>query len=158
LVNDTREALKLGEEALPLWRGLGDRLWEAATWNETGLDHWQLGEIPPARAAFEKAVALHREAGDRYGEGAALANLCVTDLGRGELKAGLACYERALPVLREVKAESLAVSALNNVGRVYDLLGEPDQALDRYREARERMRALGDRAGEARTLNYIGLL
>ncbi|MFL6234801.1 MAG: CHAT domain-containing protein [Thermoanaerobaculia bacterium] len=158
LADDTREALKLGEEALPLWQGLGDRLWEGATWNETGLDHWQLGETAEARAAFERAVALQREAGDRYGEGAALANLCVTDLGKGELKAGLACYERALPVLREVKAESLAVSALNNVGRVYDILGEPDQALDRYREARERMRALGDRTGEARTLNYIGLL
>jgi CHAT domain-containing protein/Tfp pilus assembly protein PilF len=61
-------------------------------------------------------------------------------------------------VLREVKAESLAASALINVGRVYDIFGEPDPALDRYREARERMRAVGDRFGEAQTLNYIGLL
>jgi tetratricopeptide (TPR) repeat protein len=158
LADDTREALKLGEEALPLWQGLGDRLWEGATWDEIGLDHWQLGGTSEARTAFEKAAALQREAGDRYGEGVALANLCVTDLGRGELKAGLACYERALPVLREVKAGSLAAAALVNVGRVYDILGEPDPALDRYREARERMRALGDRAGEARTLNYIGVL
>jgi CHAT domain-containing protein/tetratricopeptide (TPR) repeat protein len=158
LVDDTREALKTAEEALPLWQGLGDHPWEGATWNEVGLDHWQLGETAEARTAFEKAVALHREAGDRYGEGAALANLCVTDLGKGELKAGLACYEKALPALREVKAESLAAFALNNVGRVYDVLGEPDQALDRYREARERMHALGDRAGEARTLIYIGVL
>ncbi len=158
LADDTREALKTAEEALPLWRALGDPLWEGATWDEIGLDHWQLGETSEARGAFEKAVALQREAGDRYGEGVALANLCVTDLGRGELKAGLACYERALPVLREAKAESLAAAALVNVGRIYDILGEPDQALDRYQEARERMRALGDRAGEARTLNFIGLL
>ena len=158
LVDDTREALKTGEETLPLWQGLEDRLWEGATWNEIGLDRLRLGETAEARAAFEKAVVLHREAGDRYGEGAALANLCVTDLAKGELKAGLACYERALPVLREVKAESLAASALINVGRVYDIFGEPDPALDRYREARERMRAVGDRTGEARTLNFIGLL
>lgn len=158
LVNDTREALKTGQEVLPLWQGPGDRFWEGATWNEVGLDHWQLGETAEARSAFEKAVALQHESGDRYGEGAALANLCVTDLARGELKAGLACYERALPVLREVKAESLAASALINVGRVYDILGEPDPALERYREARERMHAVGDRTGEAQTLNYIGLL
>ena len=158
LVDDTREALKTGEEVLPLWQRLGDRLWEAATWNEIGLDHWQLGATAEARAAFEKALALQREVGDRYGEGASLSNLCATNLGKGELKAGLACYEKALPVLREVKAESLAAFALNNLGRVYDILGEPDQALDRYRQARERMRAIGDRAGEARTLNYIGLL
>lgn len=158
LVDDTREALKMGEEVLPLWQSLGDRLWEAATWNEIGLDHWQLGATAEARAAFEKAVALQRETGDRYGEGASLGNLCATNLGKGELKAGLACYESVLPVLREVKAESLAAFALNNLGRVYDILGEPDQALDRYRQARELMRATGDRAGEARTLNYIGLL
>ncbi len=158
LVDDTREALKTGEEVLPLWQSLGDRLWEAATWNEIGLDHWQLGDTAEARAAFEKAVALQREIGDRYGEGASLGNLCATNLGKGELKAGLACYASALPVLREVKAESLAAFALNNVGRVYDILGEPDQALDRYRQARGSMRATGDRAGEARTLNYIGLL
>jgi CHAT domain-containing protein/tetratricopeptide (TPR) repeat protein len=158
LVDDTREALKTGEEVLPLWQSLGDRLWEAATWNEIGLDHWQLGATVEARAAFEKALALQREVGDRYGEGASLGNLCATNLGKGELKAGLACYENALPVLREVKAESLAAFALNNLGRVYDILGEPDQALDRYRQAREGMRATGDRAGEARTLNYIGLL
>jgi CHAT domain-containing protein/tetratricopeptide (TPR) repeat protein len=158
LVDDTKEALKTAEAVLPLWQGLGDRLWEAATRNEIGLDHWQLGATAEARAAFERAVEIQREIGDRYGEGAALSNRCVTDLGQGELKAGLACYESALPVLAEVKAESLAGFALNNIGRIYDIMGEPDQALDRYRQARERMRATGDRAGEARTLNYIGLL
>ncbi|HEY0556251.1 MAG TPA: CHAT domain-containing tetratricopeptide repeat protein, partial [Thermoanaerobaculia bacterium] len=158
LVDDTKEALRTAQAVLPLWRGLGDRLWEAATLNEIGLDHWQLGATAEARAAFEKAVDIQREIGDRYGEGAALSNRCVTDLGQGELKAGLACYERALPVLAEVRADSLAGFALNNIGRVYDILGEPDQALDRYHQARERMRATGDRAGEARTLNYIGLL
>ncbi len=159
LVDDTGEALKTAEAVLPLWRELGDRLWEAATLNEIGLDHWRVRAPPPkARAAFEQAVGIQRTIGDRYGEGAALSNLCVTDLGKGELKAGLACYESALPVLAEVKAGSLEGFALNNIGRVYDILGEPDQALDRYRQARERMRAIGDRGGEARTLNYIGLL
>jgi CHAT domain-containing protein/tetratricopeptide (TPR) repeat protein len=158
LVDDTQEALKTAEAVLPIWREVGDRLWEAATLNEIGLDQWQSGATAEARAAFEKAVEIQRAIGDRYGEGAALSNLCVTDLGKGELKAGLACYGSALPVLAEVKAGSLEGFALNNVGRVYDILGEPDQALDRYRQARERMRATGDREGEARTLNYIGLL
>ncbi len=73
-------------------------------------------------------------------------------------KAGLTCYERAVPILREVKAEALEGAALTNVGRVYDLLGEPQQALATYKLALGRMRALGDRAAEAWTLNHLGLL
>ncbi len=158
LVDDTREALKGAVEVLPLWQALGDRLWEGATENEIGLDHWQLGDTAEARAAFERAVAIARQTGDRYGEGAAESNLCVSDLARGELKAGIACYERALPVLREVKAAALEGSALTSAGRAYDILGEPDQARERYRQALELLRATGDRAGEARILSYIGLL
>ncbi|HEX4494808.1 MAG TPA: CHAT domain-containing tetratricopeptide repeat protein [Thermoanaerobaculia bacterium] len=158
LVDDARDALKTAESVLPLWRALGDPLWEAATLNEIGLDRLQTGATAEARTAFEQAVALQRRIGDRYGEGASTSNLCVTDLAKGELRAGLACYEGALPALREVKAEALAASALLNVGRVWDLLGEPDQALDRYRQAGERMQATGDHEGEARTLNFIGLL
>ena len=129
------------EAVLPLWQGLSDRLWEAATRNEIGLDRWQLGDIAEARAAFEASVAIARENGDRYGEGAALSNLCLTDLARGELKAGIACYEGALPALREVKATALEGSALISSGRAWDILGEPDQALDRYRQALESLDA-----------------
>jgi CHAT domain-containing protein len=158
LVNDTRQALAWGQEVLPLWQAQGDRIWEGATWNEIGLDHWLLGESAEGKAAFEKALALQRQSGDRYGEGVALSNLCLMDLSRGELRAGLACYDRALPVLHEVMAQGLEGSALLSVGRVYDVLGEPDQARDCYQQALERMRATADRGGEARTLNHLGLL
>src|SRR3954451_2027866 len=54
LVDDTREALKTGEEALPLWQGLGDRLWEGATWNEIGLDRLRLGQTAEGPAGVER--------------------------------------------------------------------------------------------------------
>jgi CHAT domain-containing protein/Tfp pilus assembly protein PilF len=158
LVNDTRQALAWGLEVLPLWQAQGDLLWEGATWNEIGLDHWLLGESAEGKTAFEKALALQRQSGDRYGEGVSLSNLCLMDLSRGELRAGLACYDHALPVLHEVQAQGLEGSALLSVGRVYDVLGEPDQARDRFQQALERMRATADRGGEARTLNHLGLL
>ncbi len=158
LVDDTREALKTGEEALPLLQALGDHLWEAATWNETGLDHWQLGETAEARAAFEKAAALQHESGDPYSEGAARSNLCLMDLVRGELRSGLDCYDRVLPMLRQAGAPALEGAALTSAGRAWDVLGEPQRALAAYRQARERMRETGDREGEARCLTFLGAL
>ena len=56
------------------------------------------------------------------------------------------------------RASALEGAALTNVGRVYDLLGEPERARDHYRQALDLMRATGDRAGEAQTLNHLGLL
>ncbi|MBO0784087.1 MAG: tetratricopeptide repeat protein, partial [Ktedonobacteraceae bacterium] len=45
----------------------------------------------------------------------------------------------------------------NNIGAVYDSLGEKQKALDYYNQALPLRRAAGDRRGEAVTLNSIGL-
>ncbi|NJO47537.1 MAG: CHAT domain-containing protein, partial [Oscillatoriales cyanobacterium RM2_1_1] len=47
---------------------------------------------------------------------------------------------------------------LNNIGRVYDALGEPQKALEFYNQALPLFRAVGDRAGEATTLNNTAFL
>ena len=48
--------------------------------------------------------------------------------------------------------------ALSFVGKVYDLLGEKQQALDYYARTLALMRAVGDRSSEAATLNNLGLI
>ena len=45
---------------------------------------------------------------------------------------------------------------LNQIGAVWDALGEKDTALDFYQQALSLFRAVGDRGGEATTLNNIG--
>jgi CHAT domain-containing protein/Tfp pilus assembly protein PilF len=47
-------------------------------------------------------------------------------------------------------------TTLNNIGAVYDDLGEKQKALDFYNQALPILRAVGDRGGEATTLNNIG--
>ena len=46
--------------------------------------------------------------------------------------------------------------SLNNIGAVYDALGEKQKALDFYNQALPILRAVGDRGVEATTLNNIG--
>ena len=48
--------------------------------------------------------------------------------------------------------------ALNTIGLVYRLLGEPQQALDYYKQALALHQAVGDRSGEDATLNNIGVV
>ncbi len=47
-------------------------------------------------------------------------------------------------------------STLNNIGLVYDALGDKQLALDYYNQSLPLSRQVGDKAGEATTLNNIG--
>ncbi|MFK0731038.1 MAG: CHAT domain-containing protein, partial [Gloeotrichia echinulata HAB0833] len=59
---------------------------------------------------------------------------------------------------RAVGDRSGEAATLNNIGLVYDDLGEKEKALSFYNQALPLRRAVGDRSGEAATLNNIGLV
>ncbi|MDZ8137352.1 MAG: CHAT domain-containing tetratricopeptide repeat protein, partial [Nostoc sp. DedQUE04] len=67
-------------------------------------------------------------------------------------------YNQALPLYRAVGARSGVATTLNNIGLVYDGLGEKQKALDFYNQALPLYRAVGARSGVATTLNNIGLV
>ncbi|MEC4867660.1 MAG: tetratricopeptide repeat protein, partial [Jaaginema sp. PMC 1078.18] len=52
----------------------------------------------------------------------------------------------------------MEAATLNNIGGVYDSLGEKQQALDYYNQALPIHRVVGNRQMEAATLNNIGLV
>ncbi|MDT9324106.1 MAG: tetratricopeptide repeat protein, partial [Limnospira sp. PMC 1290.21] len=65
---------------------------------------------------------------------------------------------QALPLRRAVGDRGGEATTLNNIGRVYDSLGEKQTALDYHNQALPLLRAVADRGGEATTLNNIGLV
>lgn len=158
LLGERSAAAAHAEAALAAWRELDDRAEEAALLGELGLVRWQMGEIAAARELFAASLALGRELGEGFAAATAAANLCLMDLVEEKLRAGLACYDEALPRLTAVGAPRLEAAALVNVGRVHDLLGDPQQALESYRRAQRLQQLAGDRKGEAQTLNNLGVL
>ncbi|MGB3641338.1 MAG: CHAT domain-containing protein, partial [Rivularia sp. (in: cyanobacteria)] len=67
-------------------------------------------------------------------------------------------YNQALPLSRAVGDTGSEAAILNNIGQVYDNLGENEKALEFYNQALPLVRAVGDRRGEAAILNNIGLV
>ena len=63
---------------------------------------------------------------------------------------------QALELTRVLGQRSGQAAAINNVGFIYDSLGEKQKALEHYKQALDIFRALSDRNGEASTLNNIG--
>ena len=80
----------------------------------------------------------------------------VGKAGDGVAGEALAAYEQALRAVSGGWERGNEAATLNNIGPVYDGLGEPQRALEYYEQALPIMREVGDRAGEATTLNNIG--
>ena len=127
------------------WAGSAVRFADRADWERQVrlyqglLDEYQQSGSPPADTMF-----------DMYGKLAYL-YFATSDYRRtGELA------KRQLALAKEIDDPRRHAQALNNIGLVYDNLGERRRALEYYEQALPIRREVGDRSGEATTLNNIG--
>ncbi len=77
---------------------------------------------------------------------------------RGLRQAELRWLQKALAVVTAAEQRHEIARFNNNIGLVYDALGEKQQALAYYEQALPLFRQVGDRGGEATTRNNIGLV
>ena len=90
------EALELSEQALAIFRRLGDTHGTALTLNGLGLTQARAGDEAGALDSYETAVALLTELGDSHGAGRVLANLGALHRGQGHDAQARAAWSDAL--------------------------------------------------------------
>jgi tetratricopeptide (TPR) repeat protein len=90
------EALELSEQALAIFRALGDTHGAALTLNGLGLTQSRAGDEAGALDSYEAAVALLTELGDSHGAGRVLANLGALHRGQGHDAQARAAWNDAL--------------------------------------------------------------
>jgi CHAT domain-containing protein/tetratricopeptide (TPR) repeat protein len=151
-----RGAIKKYEEALRLYRSIGDKRGEAVTLNNLSTVYYTLGETGQAFKSFNDVLTLFRAAGDKTGEASTLSNIGAVHYAIGERQEALKYFNEALPLLRAVGDKAGEAATLSNIGSVYSDLGEPEQALKYFNESLPLRRAVGNKEGEAATLNNIG--
>ena len=86
-----QKALDLLNQALPIWRELGDRLGEATTLTDMGRVYNNLGQREDALKVLNQALPIMREVKSQGGEADALQNIgtAYSYMGRGDRSAGL---------------------------------------------------------------------
>jgi CHAT domain-containing protein/Tfp pilus assembly protein PilF len=149
-------ALDYFNQALPIYRNLGERNGEALLLNDMGPAYAALGQKQKALDVYNQAIALWRELGNRQGEALTLNNIGRLYNDLGEHQTALDYYNQALPIWREVGNRSGEALALSDIGRAYADLGQPAKALDFQTQALPIFREVGSRRGEAMTLNNLG--
>jgi tetratricopeptide (TPR) repeat protein len=74
----------------------------------------------------------------------------------GEVDEAMRLYLSARKMCEEVGDRAGLAATFNNIGMVYDSIGQPAKALEYYNQALPILEEVGNRAGLAATLNNIG--
>ncbi len=155
-MGDGKQALDYFNQALPIYRNLGERNGEALLLNDMGPAYAALGQKQKALDVYNQAIALWRQLGNRQGEALTLNNIGRLYRDLGQHQTALDYYNQALPIWREVGNRSGEALALSDIGRAYADLGQPSRALDYASQALPIFREVGSRRGEAMALNNLG--
>jgi len=144
----TGDSLRLGlaryQEALALWRSLGDRRREGRCALAAGDMNTALGQPRQALDLYQRALALFVELADDPGQATTWAGIGVSQTSQGDSAAGAASERRAVDLERRLGRVYEEGKALNHLGVALHMQGEMREALDSYEQA---LRVL-EQAGE----------
>jgi DNA-binding SARP family transcriptional activator/tetratricopeptide (TPR) repeat protein len=102
LLGNYQQALTYCEQALAAARELGERNWEAATWDSLGYIHQQLGDHQQAITCYERSLDLYRERADRYNQADTLDSLGDVHRSAGDTAAARRAWTQALRIFDEI--------------------------------------------------------
>lgn len=153
-----RAAVAKYEEALPLFRGAGDKYLEAGCLYQLGYMTFALSEKEKPQEYFARAQVLAHEIGDVQDEASAITALGWVQDSLSQRSQALDLYFRALPLHRSVGNLWGEAGTLSSIAKSYELIGEHEKALDYYQQSLPIRRQSGDRDGEGVVLHGMGII
>jgi CHAT domain-containing protein len=124
-----RQAITKFEEALPLYRAVGDSRKEAVTLNNIGYIYSALGENQKALDYYNQSLPLIRATGGKAGEAVTLNNIGAIYNASGEKQKALEYLNQALPLSRTTGDKATEAVTLYNVAYLEGNRGNLNVAL-----------------------------
>ena len=150
------EAQSHHERALDLFRGLGDRTWQAHTHLGLAGTYEAQGRHGAALRHCSQALVLYTAADDEVGRATALNMGGLTLIRLGRCEEALIYCEDALVRTRKLADRYAEAETLDSLGYAYHCLGRFAEAVDSYRQGLEVFRELGHRYKQTETLTNLG--
>lgn len=132
-----REAITWLDRALTLNEVYGRQVTIAATLNNLGWQHAQLGEWDKTLAYCERALVGFSSENEKDGEAAVHDTLGFTHRARGDHKAAIHHYGQAVELRRETGNRYAESTTLTRLGEVQLANNKPDEAVATWRLAVE---------------------
>jgi tetratricopeptide (TPR) repeat protein/predicted Ser/Thr protein kinase len=129
-----QEVLRNEQEAITIWRRIGQKRGLAFSLNAMAAAQAALGNTKDAVSNFQEALQIRREIGDKRGLADTLIDMGNFSDDRGDHDQALKMYKEALELERDIGNESLQAICLNNIGSVYSEKGQYDDALTYFQQ------------------------
>ena len=146
------------QQALTIFKALGDRASTATTHHNLGILAQLRGDYNTARKLYEQSLHIKEELGDRAGTAATYGQLGILAQVRGDYNTARKLYEQSLRIKEELGDRAGTARTYHALGTLAQVRGDYDTARKLYQQALTIFEELGDRAGTANTYHQLGFL
>lgn len=146
------------QEALGIYRQIGDRAGEGRVLSALALAYQQHGQIIQALTYYEKAADNAREIGDIRQHGVISANMADAYTTLGRLADARECVEVALRIGNQVKDRSVLSVAYTQLAQLLVAEGDMEAAQNNLDQALALSREIGDQNIESQALGGLGFI
>ena len=143
------------EEALAIWRELGDQHGTARALISLGHAALRAGDSRQANARLEEALALSRELGDTRSMGFELSGLSEAALRQHDYARAARLGEESLALRRQLSNKWGVGVSLGTLGWVAMRQGDLPRAMAQWRESLDVRQEIGDMGGSAWCLERL---
>ncbi|CAD0225969.1 CHAT domain-containing protein [Planktothrix agardhii] len=155
-ISQFREALQSWEQALTIYREIGNRQGEANSFGNLGLAYHSLGQYQRAINFHQQYLEISREIGNRQGEANSFGNLGLAYDSLGQYQRAINFHQQYLEISREIGNRQGEAASLGNLGLAYYSLGQYQNAIKFHQQSLKIAREIGNRQGEAASLGNLG--
>lgn len=151
-----RKSIEKRQEALALYRELGNRLGEAKSLNTIGQGYSELAEHQKSLDFYSESLPIYQALEDRSGQAIALGNIGVAYSRLSDNQKAIDYYNRALALYRATGGREGEATTLSNIGVSCYLLSEFRKAADHFKDALSIHQSIGYRRGQVLALTNTG--
>jgi CHAT domain-containing protein/lipopolysaccharide biosynthesis regulator YciM len=143
-------------EALRLWREVGDPVGEAQVLYNLGILYAGNEDFAAALDSYEKALALQQGTRALADQSFTLVSIGLNARDRGDVTRALDCFTRALELSRRSGDRAAEAYALFSTGSFHLRRGELQKAIELFTAVLDLYRVQGDLAHQAGVLTSLG--
>ncbi|HEX8434616.1 tetratricopeptide repeat protein, partial [Archangium sp.] len=150
------EAQRRYEEALPLYKQIGDVIGQANCIQRLGDIAFDRSQHEEARRKYEEALPLHKQIGDVIGQANCIYSLGDIDRERSQHEEAQRRYEEALPLYEKIEHVLGRANCIQRLGDIAREHWQHEEAWQRYEEALPLHEQVGDVLGRANCIQSLG--
>jgi tetratricopeptide (TPR) repeat protein len=134
MLSKPEEVLRNEQEAIKVWRQIGQKRGLAFSLNEMAKAQIALGNAKDGMSNLQEALQIRRDIGDKRGLADTLIDMGNFSDDRGDHDQALKMYMEALRLERDIGNESLQAVCLNNIGSVYSEKNQYEDAFTYFQQ------------------------